>query len=180
VVELATGEVEMSDSFNAAINHLLLMEGGYSNDPDDNGGETNFGISKRAFPMVDIASITRTDAVEIYRKNYWNAIRGDDIPPLVGFIMLDIAVNHGVITATKMLQRQLNVAADGVIGAKTMTALSRENPAMLAQRLTLARIKMVIMHEDAARYMTGWLSRYLTVMREVCVQWGELTAVKNG
>ena len=49
----------------------LDHEGGYVNDPTDPGGETNYGISKRAYPKIDIKALTKHEAVKIYYKDYW-------------------------------------------------------------------------------------------------------------
>ena len=62
----------IKSKFEMAINFVLPQEGGYVNDPDDAGGETNFGISKRKYPSVDIKNLTDLDAVAIYRRDYWD------------------------------------------------------------------------------------------------------------
>ena len=66
---------ETSLSFESIVQVVLKHEGGYVNDPDDSGGETNFGISKRAFPDLDIKNLTKEDAVKIYHDKYWKPSR---------------------------------------------------------------------------------------------------------
>jgi lysozyme family protein len=128
-------------AFDDAIAKLSQIEGGYSNDPADAGGETNFGITlatARAFgynePMKDMP---REVAVWIYRKRYWDALTLDTVallsPDLAGELF-DSAVNCGPDVAGKWLQRSLNalnaggtlypdVSADGRVGPMTIAAL---------------------------------------------------------
>lgn len=72
------------------------IEGGYTNDPDDPGGETKWGISKRAYPDLDIANLTLEDAIEIYRKDYWNPCNCDNLDWPLACAVFDTAVNCGV------------------------------------------------------------------------------------
>ena len=85
-------------NFDIAFNRLMGHEGGYSNNPDDPGGETNWGISKRAYPDVDIKNLTREDAKVIYKKDYWDKVEGDYLPLSIAFQLFDFAVNSGVHT----------------------------------------------------------------------------------
>ena len=85
----------MKMNFDVAFDRLIGAEGGYVNHPEDPGGETKFGISKRAYPDVNIASLTREDAREIYRRDYWGRARCDEYHPAIGFQLFDAAVNSG-------------------------------------------------------------------------------------
>ena len=105
-----------------AIQFVLGWEGGLVNDPADAGGETNFGISKQAYPALDIKALTREQAVEIYQRDYWEAVGADQLPENLAFAVFDCAVNQGVGTATRLLQISLDVAVDGQIGPKTISA----------------------------------------------------------
>jgi len=91
-------------SFDTLIGRLLKSEGGYVDDPADPGGETNWGISKRNHPNVDIRNLTRDGAIAIYRAEFWTPLACDNFPPGLGFQLLDFAVNSGVSTATRKLQ----------------------------------------------------------------------------
>lgn len=82
---------------------VFKWEGGYVNDPSDPGGETNFGISKRAYPNIDIKNLTRQAAQEIYQRDYWDAIKGDTLEPALGAVALDTAINMGVSRAKQFL-----------------------------------------------------------------------------
>ena len=87
----------MTDAaFEAAVADVLGEEGGYVNNPADPGGETNWGISKRAYPNVDIKNLTRDDAKAIYLKDYWQPLQPYGLSPLLQKIAFECAVNQGL------------------------------------------------------------------------------------
>ena len=102
--------------FEVAVDHVLQVEGGYSDHPDDPGnwstgrvGEgrlngTKFGISAATYPFLDIRSLTRAQAKRIYEREYWDAIGADQLEPRLGFLAFDAAVNHGVARAKRWLK----------------------------------------------------------------------------
>ena len=114
--------------FEQAFQIVVGTEGGYVNDPADPGGETKYGISKRAYPHVDIAALTLADAQALYQLGYWTPVAGDDLPPPLAFITFDAAVNCGVGAAARWLQAALGVAQDGVIGPATIAAAHAAQP----------------------------------------------------
>ena len=91
----------MNKNFDRAIDFVLRHEGGYVNDPRDPGGETNFGISRRAYPTLDIKNLTKEQATGIYRKDYWDKVGGDILPWPWDLILFDTAVNQGVAWAIR-------------------------------------------------------------------------------
>lgn len=93
----------MTITFQQAISKVIDFEGGYVNDPNDPGGETKYGISKRAYPNLDIASLTVEDATSIYQRDYWDKIGGDSLPSPLNFLAFDCAVNQGVERAKELL-----------------------------------------------------------------------------
>ena len=95
----------MKQSFDKAINFVLTHEGGYSNDSLDLGGETNLGISKRAYPNLDIKNLTVDDAKAIYKRDYWNALNCDLLPEKLDIVVFDCGVNQGIGKATELLNR---------------------------------------------------------------------------
>src|SRR4051812_42260066 len=99
-------------NFDVAFDRLINHEGNYVNNPADPGGETKFGISKRAYPNVDIKNLTRDQAKEIYRKDFWNVV-GDSVDAAIRFQVFDFAVNAGIQTAIRKLQDAVNMADDG-------------------------------------------------------------------
>lgn len=97
----------MVSAFERAIDFVFKWEGGYSNDPRDPGGETNFGISKRAYPNEDIKNMTRTHAAELYKRDYWNVCDCDHLPPGLSLLVFDTAVNCGTKRARAWLAESL-------------------------------------------------------------------------
>lgn len=96
------------DNFDRCIPFVLKWEGGYVNHPDDPGGETKYGISKRAYPDLDIKSLTLDDAKSIYRRDYWDASNCDSFDLPLAVVVFDSAVNCGVGRAKTWLSRTSN------------------------------------------------------------------------
>ena len=96
-------------NFDEIIEITLEHEGGYVNDPTDMGGETNFSITKRWYPDLDIKNLTKEDAVEIYKKDYWDRYKLDEMPTNLQHIYFDMVVNMGARNAGKIMQRRIVV-----------------------------------------------------------------------
>jgi len=94
----------MIETFPKSLRFVLRWEGGYTNDPHDPGGETNLGISRRAYPTLDIKSLTEQDAMAIYHRDYWIKAGCDDLPCPMDWVVFDTAVNMGVKKAKVILQ----------------------------------------------------------------------------
>lgn len=90
--------------FDKAFEYILNWEGGYSNDPNDPGGETKYGISKRAFPDEDIKNLTKERAKEIYEEKYWKAAFCDKLSFGLALMKFDCAVNQGVGAANSLFK----------------------------------------------------------------------------
>jgi len=145
--------------FDVCIDRVLVSEGGYVNLTDDPGGETNYGISKRAYPDVDIRGLTRAGAIAIYRRDYWDKIRGDDLPPAVAFQVLDAAVNHGVDRAVKWLQWEAGCDQDGHLGPMTIGAIQAANPFALALMFNAVRLNFYAGLASFSTFGRGWTRR---------------------
>lgn len=122
------------DEFERALPKLLIHEGGLSNHPKDPGALTMKGVTQRTYdayrrrkglPLRSVALISDVEVREIYREQYWNVIKGDQLPAGVSYVVFDGAVNSGAAQSIKWLQRALGVAADGVIGPTTLAAANR-------------------------------------------------------
>ncbi len=98
-------------NFDAALEFVLKWEGGYVNDPDDPGGETRYGISKRAYPHLDIANLNRSAARAIYLRDYWQVSGCDDLPAAAAVAVFDFAVNAGPERAKRFWRDTGNVYA---------------------------------------------------------------------
>lgn len=133
----------MNNDWEKAIAFVLKEEGLYSNDPNDKGGETNFGISKRSYPNVDIKSLTVDKAKEIYIKDFWNVCHCDELPFPLSIAVFDSAVNQGVGAASRMLQIALNVTVDGVIGPKTIAAAFKSEFVGVRRFLTQRMVRYI-------------------------------------
>lgn len=92
-------------NFETAVAIVFEHEGGYVNDLRDAGGETNFGISKRAYPDLNIKELTKADARLIYKRDYWDKIHADSLPEKLRLIAFDCAVNQGVSFCNKCLSK---------------------------------------------------------------------------
>jgi lysozyme family protein len=158
--------------FERAMEFVLRWEGGYVNDPADPGGETNYGISKRAHPEMDIPSLTREMACEIYRAKYWDAIRGDELPYPLAMVTMDAAVLHGPANAVRFLQRALGVKDDGRIGKLTMAKIeSLDFTNQVTHKAIQHRgwfIASIVQRDPTqARFLGGWIARLLDLASKV-------------
>ena len=109
---------------NTVLDMIIKHEGGYVNHPEDPGGETKYGISKRAYPDVEIDKLSESDAKAIYKEDYWNRIKGDDLPISVACVVMDYGVNSGISRESKALQGVCGITnGDGVIGPHTLSAV---------------------------------------------------------
>lgn len=149
--------------FDAAFRWILKAEGGYVHDPSDPGGETNMGISKRAYPSEDIAGMTETRAREIYHRDYWKPCRCDELPPGVDLIVFDGGVLMGTQTVIRQLQRAIEVKDDGVIGPATLKAASARGAARIPHLLT-ERILYMTGLSVWKHYGRGWTLRTMRLM----------------
>lgn len=156
--------------FAAALAFVLDHEGGYVNHPRDPGGETNMGISRRAYPDEDIAAMTRERAAELYHRDYWLPARCDALAWPLCAVVFDAAVNHGVKRAVQLLQDELSVMADGKPGPVTLASAARERPARLALQMIAARERLYngLAIADSRRrvFLRGWLNR-MGALREL-------------
>jgi len=160
--------VERPENFFEIVNHTLEEEGGYVNDPTDNGGETNYGISKRAYPDVDIFKLTEDDAIDIYWKDYWVRGKCDSVPRQLQAIYFDMCVNFGISGAIKVLQetaksRGSDIKVDGKIGPNTIKAIKNLNLERVRAFRVLKFAKIVINKPEQMKFWFGWYRRSLKI-----------------
>lgn len=146
-------------SFDRAFEAVIGHEGGYVRDPRDPGGETKFGISKRSYPRENISGLTLARAKEIYRRDFWNKVRGDDLPYAVAVNLFDGAVNSGVGQAVRWLQRAAGVADDGIIGPITLRAALTADAEALAARFNGHRLQFMTDLSTWPTFGRGWARR---------------------
>lgn len=149
-------------AFDEAFSILIGHEGGYSNNAADPGGETNWGISKRSYPTVDIANLTEDGAKQIYKRDFWDKLCLDTADPALALIAFDAAVNNGVGAATKWLQGALGVTADGIFGPQSQAALAGATGAKAQATLTEMHAQRINMMAGLSTWSTfglGWSRR---------------------
>ena len=146
-------------NFDGAFTNLIGIEGGYSNNPRDPGGETKFGISKRSYPNEDIPNLTVDRAKEIYLRDYWKSAGCDLVPEAIKFDLFDMAVNSGVKTATRTLQFAAGTLPDGVIGPKTFDALETMPSDRVVARFNGARLLFMADLTNWPAFGRGWAKR---------------------
>lgn len=165
--------------FDKAMGLILKYEGTeYVNDPNDYGGETKYGISKRAHPEVDIKNLTLDQAKDIYRRDYWNKIFGDSILYQgLAEEMMDIAVNLHWTVAVRWLQHSYNelmscadadapdtLLEDGIIGPKTLEAVNtykwqKDLIKMLNGYQFMHYMKRIDEDESQRKFLRSWIRR---------------------
>jgi len=151
----------MKGNFDKAVEFTLNWETGfgktiYSNNPKDPGGETKWGISKKAFPNLDIKNLTKDKAIEIYKSNYWNAMDCDNLPQYIDIVAFDIAVNQGLVVARKALAKLKEYAKyivpDGKLGALFLI------------------IESIDIYDDLSNFNTfgrGWVRRRVSLAKYI-------------
>jgi lysozyme family protein len=157
-----------SPEFLSAVERVLAEEGGYSSNPNDPGGETKFGISARSNPGVDIGTLTRDQAVNIYWREWWLRFGFAQLPDAIGVKTFDLAVNIGAAHAIECLRRALRACGSpvtevGTLGPATILAARRaaENALMSALRSEAAGYYRLVAakQKSGAAFIKGWLNR---------------------
>ena len=155
-------------NFDEAFHHLLGHEGGYVNHPDDPGGETNWGVTKVVARQHGYEGLMKDMPVgvakAIYRKSYWDAVRADELPPVVRYAVFDAAVNSGVGTAVRWLQQAVGATPDGILGPKTLAALQEVNPDGLLRRMLAKRLTAMTSMSGWPSFSKGWARRVATLL----------------
>ncbi len=146
-------------NFNDAIDRVLSHEGGYTTGKNDPGGETNWGISKRSYPHLNIKTLTRAQAAEIYRKDFWVRVHAEKMPTALQFQALDFAINSGVETAVRKLQSAAGVADDGEWGPVTQAAVFAMPDEILVLRFIAKRLDYMRRLANWKYAGAGWAAR---------------------
>jgi lysozyme family protein len=161
----------MDATFQRALSLVLADEGGFVNDPQDPGGATNHGVTlstyrqlmKPGATVADLKNITAAELAAIYRKDYWNAICGDQLPAGLDYAVFDFGVNSGAGRAAKALQSLIGVTVDGSIGPKTLAAVKAHDTATLVKQLCNSRLIFLETLPTWGRFGEGWAARIARV-----------------
>lgn len=149
--------------FDDAIEIILKFEGGYVNDPQDPGGETKYGISKRAYPNLDIKNLTMDEAKDVYFVNYWKKMHCDKLSDGINLAVFDCSVNQGTSRATLFLQKLAGTKQDGIIGPKTLAAVNKKDQKhFLVNYLTERQLHYVSLSKFD-RFGRGWTRRIFEI-----------------
>ena len=159
--------------FDICFQMVIKHEGGFVEHPQDPGGMTNLGVTKAAWEEYlgrevteqEMRDLTTETVKPFYRKNYWDRVRGDDLPPGVDYAVFDFAVNSGVARASKMLQECVGATKDGSIGPKTVEAVKASNAAELAQEVCDKRLEFLQSLPHFPTFARGWTRRVLEVAK---------------
>ena len=164
----------MPPLFDTCLAHVLVMEGGWTNDPADPGGPTNLGITLADFArykqtpvtadtspalIAELRTLTPTIAAIIYNTDYWIPAACADLPPAIALMHFDAAVNHGVGTAAHMLQQAVCVAVDGAIGPDTLAACQNQPASKTLDAYADIRRVRYRALSHFWRFGRGWLAR---------------------
>jgi lysozyme family protein len=161
----------MQSNFDAALSAVLKHEGGYVDHPSDPGGATNLGITHKVLAKwrkvspwwkldkSEVKNITRSEAAAIYRANYWDAIKGDELPSGVDYAVFDYAVNSGPARAAKALQRIVKAKVDGAVGPETVGLTGKLAASDIINLLCDERMTFLQRLSTFGVFGKGWTAR---------------------
>lgn len=157
----------MKSNFAESLQHVLKHEGGFVNHPADPGGMTNLGCTKAVWeehcghPVTEkiMRALTAADVAPLYRRKYWDKIKGDELPSGVDYIVFDAAINSGPGRAAKWLQACVDVDPDGGIGPKTLAAVAVFDGKQLIEDYSKRRLSFMMDLPTWDAFGKGWTRR---------------------
>jgi lysozyme family protein len=161
----------MKASFEAALKKVLAHEGGYVNHPDDPGGMTNLGVTKKVWEEwvgrqvteKQMRALTPALVAPLYKRKYWDKVRGDELPAGVDYAVFDAAINSGPGRAAKWLQACVGAEVDGEIGPKTLAKVATMDPKVLVEDYAKRRLSFLIDLPTWGTFGKGWSRRVAEV-----------------
>jgi lysozyme family protein len=164
----------MKHNWEEAFKHILKHEGGYVRHELDPGGRTNLGVTQRVWEEwtgkrvseADMRALTPELVAPMYKKKYWDVIRGDDLPAGVDLCVFDAAVNAGVGRASKFLQQVVGVTADGQIGPKTISAVTAKPADEILEAFCALREAHYQSLSTFETFGKGWMRRLASIKAE--------------
>lgn len=164
----------MIENWQKSFDQVMKSEGGYSDDkrdsgnwlPDGRAGATNLGVTQRAWErylgrkvtQAEMRALTKPLVQPFYKTEYWNKVRGDELPAGIDYLCFDLAVNAGPGRAIMTLQTALGVNSDGGLGPVTMGAVKSADPADLIDSFTAVKIRFYKALNQPV-YERGWINR---------------------
>lgn len=162
-----------AQKYAEALRRVLVHEGGYANHPNDPGGETMKGVTYRVYnayrqrkglPPRSVRYISEQEIQEIYRLQYWNQCRADDLPAGIDYVVFDGAVNSGPKQSIIWLQAALGLPIDGVMGEATLSAAQNNfDHDQLVANICARRMGFLQRLNTWGTFGTGWTSRVSNV-----------------
>ena len=157
----------MKNNFDKCLHMLLEHEGGYVNNKHDKGGMTNLGVTKRVYDEwigresteQEMRDLTPDDVAPIYKKNYWDRVKGDYVPSGVDWCLYDWAVNSGSGRPAKAVQRAVGATPDGVIGKQTVGLIMEKDPKFIIDYVYTVRQAFYEGLDDYKHFGRGWSRR---------------------
>ena len=153
----------MKENFDHCLEMLLEHEGGYVNHPSDPGGQTNLGVTKRVWEdwggTKDMKELTPEDVAPLYKKLYWDKIKGDELPSGVDWCVFDWGVNSGTSRSAKALQRIVGTRDDGHIGPKTMELVMEADVHEIINKMYQERQEFYEKLKTFDTFGKGWTRR---------------------
>lgn len=156
-----------ADPFLTAVAFTLKHEGGHLTEERakqlrDKGGETKYGISKASYPELDIANLTEEEAVAIYRRDYWERIRGDELPLPVAFAAFDYAVNSGPGMAHRAIRQAVGLPQRGGLTPQVLRRLKSANPVEVTRSVLKYRADHIaLLSRQQPQFASGWQRRVI-------------------
>ncbi len=157
----------MKENFDKCLAMLLEHEGGYVNNVNDRGGMTNLGVTKRVYDEwigresteQEMRDLTPDDVAPIYKKNYWDRVKGDQLPSGVDWCAFDWAVNSGSGRPAKAIQRAVGATQDGAIGNQTLGLVAEKDPKFIIDYVYTVRQAFYESLDDYKHFGRGWSRR---------------------
>jgi lysozyme family protein len=154
-------------SYDQAFAIVIGEEGGVTDDANDPGGLTKYGISQAAYPSLDIRNLTLDDAKAIYKRDYWDRVRAGELVPPLALLAFDAAVNNGVRRAIQWLQVAVGAKADGVFGPATMALVeafaTKHGGAALCSEYLAQRLRFMSGLSTWPIFGLGWSRRLMAL-----------------
>jgi len=161
----------MKENWQKAFEQMLASEGGYVHHPSDPGGRTNLGVTQRVWEEwvgresneKEMRSLTPEMVEPLYKRKFWDAVRGNELPAGISYLIFDFAVNAGVGRSIKTLQSAIGVTPDGGFGPMTMAAVQAIDPVELIEKFSQGKEDFYRSLNTFETFGKGWLNRVAAV-----------------
>ena len=155
----------MASDYKECLDLVLKSEGGWVNNPNDPGGETNLGVTKAVWeeyvghPVTTMKNLTKDDVAPLYEQKYWRVCYGEVLPRGLDFLCFSFGINAGSGRSVKLLQQSLGLVSDGIIGPKVMQKLRESNIADVIKSFSESRREYYKSLKNFPIFGKGWISR---------------------